>query len=101
MDDKINSKQWAYHKRGRKKINKHVKTCILSANYISFKGRSNELNTIQYVGYRITKNNVNGTKQNNRAKRKIENIMEVKHYMKYIEEKQQTTHDVTEINTKL
>eukprot|EP01083_Nonionella_stella_P034343 94001_1 len=132
MDDKLNSKQWAYHKRGRKKINKNVKTCNitlqLSANYISFNRRSNELNTIQYVGYRTTKNNIkqipkktkpihavhhnkhyiieceyaymrniyyiystksyaHGTKQNNRAKRKIENIIEVKHYMKYIQEK--------------
>eukprot|EP01084_Bolivina_argentea_P017112 31955_1 len=150
MDDKLNSKQWAYHKRGRKKINKNVKTCNitlqLSANYISFNRRSNELNTIQYVGYRTTKNNIkqipkktkpihavhhnkhyiieceyaymrniyyiystksyaHGTKQNNRAKRKIENIIEVKHYMKYIQEKQQIIHDsyindVTEINTK-
>eukprot|EP01083_Nonionella_stella_P230390 814467_1 len=133
MDDKLNSKQWAYHKRGRKKINKNVKTCNitlqLSANYISFNRRSNELNTIQYVGYRTTKNNIkqipkktkpihavhhnkhstksyaHGTKQNNRAKRKIENIIEVKHYMKYIQEKQQTIHDLyinetNEINTR-
>eukprot|EP01084_Bolivina_argentea_P271905 462787_1 len=61
--DKVNCKQWAYHKRERRKINNHMKRTNklklqLSTNCISYKGHPNESNTIKFFHRSATKNNI-------------------------------------------